>query len=78
MRYFFISTKHLEQRLWFKDSEDFKAGMNYVAVVVAMTDIEKSEYIKSIRWRFSTDINQICRILGISYQEASGLLDLVL
>lgn len=38
---------------------------------------EKSEYLKTIRWRFSTDINQICRILGISYQEASGMLDKV-
>lgn len=45
MRFFFISTKHLEQRLWFKDSEDFKTGMNYVAVVVAMTGVNVLAFI---------------------------------
>ena len=45
MRYFFISTKHLAQRLWFKDSEDFKTGMNYVAIVVAMTGVNVLAFI---------------------------------
>ena len=32
MEFWLISTAHLEDRLLFKDSEDFKVGMNYVAV----------------------------------------------
>ena len=33
MAFYFITTEHLEDRLWFKDDEDYKVGMNYVAVV---------------------------------------------
>ena len=32
MEFWLISTAHLEDRLLFKDSEDYKVGMNYVAV----------------------------------------------
>ena len=32
MEFWLISTAHLEDRLLFKDSEDFKVGMNYVAI----------------------------------------------
>ena len=32
-RFYFISTDHLEQALWFRDDQDFVAGMNYVAIV---------------------------------------------
>lgn len=28
-----VTTKHLERNLWFRDSEDYRTGMNYVAVV---------------------------------------------
>ena len=31
--YWLITTEHLEDRLLFKDAEDFKVGMNYVAVL---------------------------------------------
>ena len=30
-----ISTDHLEEELWFRDEEDFKVGMNFVAIQVA-------------------------------------------
>lgn len=33
MRFFFITTEHLEDRLWFRDDEDYKVGMNYVAII---------------------------------------------
>ena len=33
MEYWFVSTEHLEDRLWFRDDEDFKAAMNFVAVL---------------------------------------------
>ena len=31
--YWLVTTDHLEDQLWFKDEEDFKAAMNYVAVL---------------------------------------------
>lgn len=33
--FWLVSTEHLEDRLWFKDDEDFKAGMNNVAILAA-------------------------------------------
>ena len=33
MGFYFITTEHLDDRLWFKDEDDYKVGMNYVAVV---------------------------------------------
>ncbi len=33
--YWLVTTEHLKDRLWFKDEEDFKVGMNYVAVMAA-------------------------------------------
>ena len=34
-----VSTDHLEDGLWFRDDEDFKVGMNYVAVQVAVSGV---------------------------------------
>ena len=34
-----ISTDHLCEQLWFKDDEDFKVAMNYIAVVVFITGV---------------------------------------
>lgn len=31
-QFWLVTTEHLEDRLWFRDDEDFKVGMNYVAV----------------------------------------------
>ena len=32
-KFWLITTEHLKNRLWFRDEEDFKAGMNYVALI---------------------------------------------
>lgn len=45
MAFFLISTDHLEDRIWFKDDEDFAAGMNYVAVVAATVDVSVLSFI---------------------------------
>lgn len=37
MEFYLASTSHLEDRLWFRNEEDFKVGMNYVAVVAHAT-----------------------------------------
>lgn len=32
MKFFLITSDHLSDRLWFKDTEDFIVAMNYVAL----------------------------------------------
>ena len=39
MEFYFVSTSHLETRIWFKDDDDFRAGMNLVAVITAVTGV---------------------------------------
>jgi REP element-mobilizing transposase RayT len=34
-RFFLISTDHLEDGLWFRDDEDFRVAMNYIAIQAA-------------------------------------------
>ena len=31
--YYLVTTEHLKKGLWFRDTEDYKVGMNYVAIV---------------------------------------------
>lgn len=45
MKTWFISTKHLENGLWFKDDDDFRKGMNGVAVLVAAMHISILAFI---------------------------------
>ena len=42
--FWLITTEHLENRLWFKDDEDFRAGMNYVAVLAVSLDGDMLAY----------------------------------
>ncbi len=32
---YLLSTEHLENGLWFRDTEDFKVAMNYIAIEAA-------------------------------------------
>lgn len=44
--YWLVTTEHLKDRLWFKDEEDFKVEMNYVAVMAAsMQEVEILAFI---------------------------------
>jgi len=45
--------------------------------VEALTENEKSELLKQLRWRFSADVKQLCRVTEIQYEEATRLLDRV-
>lgn len=38
-RFFLITTEHLEDRLWFRDEEDFRVAMNYVAVAAYLSGV---------------------------------------
>jgi len=40
-----ITTEHLENRLWFKDEEDFKAGMNFIAIIAYALNVEVVAFI---------------------------------
>lgn len=45
MKYFLVSTNHLETRILFKDDEDFKVAMNYIAVATAATGVNVFAFI---------------------------------
>lgn len=45
MKCFLISTEHLEDRLWFKDEEDFKSGMNFVAITKYELEVDVLAFI---------------------------------
>lgn len=38
-RFFLITTEHLEDRLWFRDEEDFRVAMNYVAIAAFLSGV---------------------------------------
>ena len=45
MTFFLITTDHLETRLWFRDEEDFKTGMNLVAVMAFSIGVKVLAFI---------------------------------
>ena len=45
MKLYFITTDHSENKNWFRDDDDFKAGMNYVAVTVAAVGVKVIAFI---------------------------------
>lgn len=45
MTFFLITTDHLENRLWFRDDEDFKVAMNYVAIVAYLLGVDVLAFI---------------------------------
>ena len=40
-----VTTDHLKDGLWFKDDDDFKVGMNYVAVLAAKTPVQIMAFV---------------------------------
>ncbi len=43
--YILVSTDHLADRLWFRDEEDFKVGMNYIAILAHSSPIQILAFI---------------------------------
>jgi REP element-mobilizing transposase RayT len=43
--FWLVTTAHLTDRIWFKDEEDFKVGMNHVAVHAARSDVRILAFI---------------------------------
>lgn len=44
-KYWLLTTEHLKDRLWFKDEDDFRVGMNYVAVLSATRPISILSFV---------------------------------
>lgn len=45
MKLFFITTDHLETRIWFRDDEDFRVGMNCMAAAAAKLGVSVLAFI---------------------------------
>jgi REP element-mobilizing transposase RayT len=45
MTFFLITTDHLADRIWFRDDEDFKTGMNYAATVACLVGVHVLAFI---------------------------------
>lgn len=45
LSFFLVSTDHLTDRIWFKDDEDFRIGMNYVAILAAKSGVRVLAFI---------------------------------
>lgn len=45
MKIYFVTSDHFSKRLWFKDDDDFRAAMNYVAIVSILTGVNVLAFI---------------------------------
>ena len=36
--YYLVTTEHLKKGLWFRDNEDYRVGMNYVAIHLSFVE----------------------------------------
>ncbi len=45
INFYLITTKALSDRIWFRDTEDFRVAMNYVAVVASTTGVNVLAFI---------------------------------
>lgn len=45
INFWLVTTEHLENQLWFRDEDDFKVGMNYVAVQAAVGNVSVLAFI---------------------------------
>ena len=43
--FWLVTTEHLEDRLWFRDGEDFKAGMNFVPIIAFEEKVDVVAFI---------------------------------
>ena len=78
-RFFLISTAHLEDALWFRDDEDFVAGMNYVAIVAFVHKnvavyafILMSNHVHFVVYGETEDVKEFIRDFKIRYSKYYG------
>ena len=85
--YYLITTDHLEDRLWFRDGEDFRVAMNYVAIavflsgIVVLSFILMSNHVHFVvacsRERAEQFINTFKRLYAAYYRRKYGVNELL-
>ncbi|MBR1927681.1 MAG: transposase [Bacteroidales bacterium] len=45
LEFFFVSTDHLSKGVWFRDDQDYKVGMNYIAIIALCSGIKVLAFI---------------------------------
>ena len=45
LEFFLVTTDHLSEGIWFRDDQDFKVGMNYIAIIALETGIKVLAFI---------------------------------
>ena len=45
MEFYLVTTDHLEDKIWFKDQEDFKTAMNAIPIIAAMFGVKVIAFI---------------------------------
>lgn len=77
MEFYLASTSHLEDRLWFKCEEDFKVGMNYVAVINHLTGTPVVAFIlmsNHVHFVLEGTRKESVRFMNLFKQQYSGYL----
>ena len=67
LRFYFITTDHLSKRIWFKDDQDFKVGMNYIAIISLVSGIKVLAFILMS--------NHVHFVLQSTYEEAEWFIN---
>ena len=65
-KFWLVTTEHLSDRLWFKDQDDFKAGMNLVALLAVTMPV--------VIWAFILMSNHVHFVLYCSEIEARAFI----
>jgi REP element-mobilizing transposase RayT len=45
LEFFLVTTDHLSEGIWFRDDQDFKVGMNYIAIISILSGIKVLAFI---------------------------------
>lgn len=85
--FFLVTTDHLTDRLWFRDEEDFRVAMNYVAIVAFLTGctvlafILMSNHVHFVlmcsREKAEVFINKFKRLYAAYYRKKYGVSELL-
>ena len=85
--FFLVTTDHLTDRLWFRDEEDFRVAMNYVALVAFITGCNVLAFIlmsNHVHFVLMCDrdeaevfINKFKRLYAAYYQKKYGVCELL-
>ena len=66
MQFWLVTTNHLEDKIWFKDDEDFVAGMNIPPILTATTSVQILSFILMS--------NHVHFVLSCSKEEAKSFI----